>query len=126
MSQVGFKSTVPEGERPHTHASDRAAIGIDTFQSTTWKFTVHVLYVLTAFVLLPFFLFISFCSIYAVLCTHFFFDQIWLPCRDRNVPSAGSLVQIKTVCSSAEHDKHLTTAIMLNYTLSMIQGPYSA
>jgi hypothetical protein len=111
MSQVGFKSTVPEGERPQTHAIDRAATGIDTFQSTTWKFTLHVLYMLTAFIMLPF---ISFCPIYSVLCTHFFFDQIWLPCRDRNVPSAGSLVQIKTVCSCAEHDKHLTTAIMLN------------
>jgi hypothetical protein len=40
----------------------------------------------------------------------FFFDQIWFPCCDRNVPSAGSSVQIRTVCRPEEDDKHLTTA----------------
>jgi len=118
MFQVGFKPTVTESERPQTHALDRAATGIDTFQNTTWKFTVHVLYVFTVFVL-PFF------PIYAVLCTHSFFDQIWFPCFDKNVPSAGSSVQMKTVCRPAEDDKHLTNAIVLNQTLSVTQDPYS-
>ena len=118
MFQVGFKPTVPESEWPQTHALDRAATGIDNFQSTTWKFTVHVLYMFTVFVF-PFF------PIYAVLYTRFFFDQIWFPCCDRNVPSAGSSVQIKTVCRPAEDDKHLTTAIMLNQTLSVTQDLYS-
>jgi len=118
MFQVGFKPTIPESERPQTHALDRTNTGIDTFQSTTWKFTVHVLYVFKVFVL-PLF------PIYAVLCTHFFFDQIWFPCCDRNVPSAGSSVQIKTMFRPAEDDKHLTTTIMLNQTLSVTQEPYS-
>jgi hypothetical protein len=37
MPPTGFEPTIPASERPHTHALDRAATGIDISPPTTYK-----------------------------------------------------------------------------------------
>jgi len=43
MSSVGFEPTISAGERPKTHALDRAATGTGNLSSVTCKFAVNSL-----------------------------------------------------------------------------------